>query len=50
MHKGSMILRFDDTNPTKEKDEYAAAIIKNFKTLGMVYSKHPTISTRYSTS
>jgi glutamyl-tRNA synthetase len=39
MYKGSMILRFDDTNPTKEKNEYVEAIIEDLKTLGIAHSK-----------
>ncbi len=39
MYKGNMILRFDDTNPTKEKNEYVEAIIEDLKTLGVQYYK-----------
>ena len=38
MYKGKMILRFDDTNPTKEKNEYVESIIADLKTLGVSYS------------
>lgn len=33
MYKGKMILRFDDTNPTNEKDEFVENIIRDLKTL-----------------
>ena len=34
-YKGKMILRFDDTNPTKEKQEYQDAIVKDCELLGV---------------
>lgn len=34
-----MILRFDDTNPTKEKNEYVESIIEDLKALGVNHSK-----------
>jgi glutamyl-tRNA synthetase len=39
IYKGDMILRIDDTNPTKDKDEYVESIIEDLKTLGIAYSK-----------
>lgn len=35
MHKGKMILRFDDTNPMNEKIEFVDNIIRDLKTLGI---------------
>lgn len=34
-YKGKLIVRFDDTNPRKEKDEYEHAIIQDLKTMGI---------------
>lgn len=34
-YKGKLIVRFDDTNPAKEKDEYEQAIIADLKSLGV---------------
>ncbi len=39
MYKGEMILRFDDTNPSKEKHEFVESIIEDLQTLGVQHSK-----------
>jgi len=39
IYKGKMIFRFDDTNPTKEKEEYSQSIFEDLKTLGINYDK-----------
>ena len=32
---GKLVIRMDDTNPTKEKDEYSQAIMDDLKSLGI---------------
>ncbi|CAA6659634.1 unnamed protein product [Spirodela intermedia] len=38
-YKGELILRFDDTNPAKESNEFVENLIKDVSTLGIEYCK-----------
>jgi glutamyl-tRNA synthetase len=39
IHNGKLILRFDDTNPTKEKDNYVEAIKTDLESLGIKFDR-----------
>ena len=46
-YKGQLIMRFDDTNPAKEKGEYEAAILKDLQWLGISWDRGPTYTSDY---
>jgi glutaminyl-tRNA synthetase len=45
--KGEFHLRFDDTNPSKEEDEYVQAIIEDVKWLGCDFGRHLYFASDY---
>ncbi|KPI84847.1 putative glutamyl-tRNA synthetase [Leptomonas seymouri] len=46
-YEGKMLFRFDDTNPSKEKEHFETAIEDDLKTLGVSYDSGPTYSSDY---
>lgn len=46
LYEGRMLLRFDDTNPEKESDEFAQAIIRDVEALGIKFDG-PDYMTNY---
>jgi glutamyl-tRNA synthetase len=46
-YHGKCIVRFDDTNPSKEKDEYVQSILEDIETLGIDYVKPITHTSNY---
>lgn len=46
-YNGKCNLRFDDTNPEKESDEYVNAIIEDIKWLGYDYGDNPLFTSDY---
>eukprot|EP00877_Chromochloris_zofingiensis_P010541 jgi/Chrzof1/5740/Cz16g14040.t1_GTS2[v5.2] len=46
MYEGKLLVRFDDTNPSKEKDEFVDNILKDIADLGLKYDK-PTYTSDY---
>ncbi|AAZ12017.1 glutamyl-tRNA synthetase, putative [Trypanosoma equiperdum] len=46
-YKGKLVMRFDDTNPSKEKDHFEQAILDDLATLGVTWDVGPTYSSDY---
>lgn len=46
-NNGKCIVRFDDTNPSKEKDEYVQSIIEDLEVLGIDYVRPITHTSDY---
>jgi glutamyl-tRNA synthetase len=46
-YNGKCLVRFDDTNPSKEKDEYVQSILEDIATLGIDYVKPITHTSDY---
>lgn len=46
-YEGKMVFRFDDTNPSKEKHHFEAAIMEDLETLGVKFDVGPTYSSDY---
>lgn len=49
LYKGTLLLRFDDTNPTKEKQEYQDAIIEDLALIGIKPDKTSYTSDYFET-
>ncbi|EKF37727.1 glutamyl-tRNA synthetase, putative [Trypanosoma cruzi marinkellei] len=45
--KGKLVLRFDDTNPSKERGHFEQAILDDIATLGISWDIGPTFSSDY---
>ena len=46
-YRGKCNLRFDDTNPSKEEDEYVRSIIEDVRWLGVDWDGHPLYASDY---
>ena len=47
MYGGTMIFRFDDTNPSNEKLEFVESIFEDLNTLGIKWDKHTHTSDHF---